>query len=94
MGRDWRDVSVFSVGFGNYVARKRVVAVLCSDSSAIKRAVQEARKDGTLVDATQGHKTKSVVFTDDGRLVLSGLGPETLAKRMETPVAEVPDADM
>ena len=87
-------MSVFSVGFGNYVARERVVAVLCSESSPIKRAVQEARKDGTLVDATQGRKTKSVVFMDDGRLVLSGLGPETLAKRMETPVAEVPDADM
>ena len=87
-------MSVFSVGFDNYVARERVIAVLCSDSSATKRAIQEARKDGTLIDATQGRKTKSVVFMDDGRLVLSGLGPETLAKRMETPVAEVADADV
>ena len=87
-------MSVFSVGFDNYVARGRVVAVISFDSSPIKRAVQEARKDGTLVDATQDHKTKSVVFMDDGRLVLSGLGPETLAKRMETPVAEATDADL
>ena len=87
-------MSVLSVGFDNYVARERVVAVVCFDSSPIKRAVQEARKDGTLVDATQDRKTKSVVFMDDGRLVLSGLGPETLAKRMETPVAEVADADL
>ena len=87
-------MSVFSVGFGNYVARGRVIAVVSADSSPTKRAVQEARKSGALIDATQGRKTKSVIFTDDGRLVISGLGPETLAKRMETAIAEENDADL
>jgi hypothetical protein len=31
---------------------------------------------------------------DDGRLVICGLGPETLAKRIETPVCEDQDADV
>lgn len=87
-------MSAFSVGFGNYVARSRVVAIVSVDSSPTKRAVQEARKEGDLIDATQGRKTKSVIFMDDGRLVTSGLSPETLAKRMETPIAEVSDADL
>jgi regulator of extracellular matrix RemA (YlzA/DUF370 family) len=56
--------------------------------------VQEARKQGNLIDATQGRKTKSVLFMDDGRLVISGLGPETLAKRVSTEVGEEPDADV
>jgi regulator of extracellular matrix RemA (YlzA/DUF370 family) len=87
-------VSVFSVGFGNYVSRERLIAIVSSDSSPIKRAVQEARKQGNLIDATQGRKTKSVLFMDDGRLVISGLGPETLAKRVSTEVGEEPDADV
>jgi len=80
-------LNVISVGFGNYVTCERIVAIISPDSSPIKRAVQEARKVGNLIDATQGRKTKSVVFTDDGRLVISGLGPETLAKRMNSEVA-------
>lgn len=87
-------VSVISVGFGNYVCRSRVVAILSSDSSPVKRAVQEARKRGSLIDATQGRKTKSVLFMDDGRILVSGLGPETLAKRMDGAVSEAPDADV
>lgn len=89
-----RGVSVISVGFGNYVSRGRIVAIVSSDSSPIKRAVQDARKEGSLIDATQGRKTKSVVFTDDGRVVVSGLGPETLAKRIDGALGEVADADL
>ena len=87
-------MGAFSVGFGNYVARGRVIAIVSVDSSPIRRAVQEARKSGELIDATQGRKTKSVIFTDDGRLVISGLGPETLAKRMDTPASEDVDGDL
>jgi regulator of extracellular matrix RemA (YlzA/DUF370 family) len=87
-------VSVISVGFGNYVARARVVAVISPDSSPIKRTIQEARKKGSLIDATQGRKTKSVVYMDDGRILLSGLGPETLAKRMDSRPGELADADL
>lgn len=74
--------------------RNRVIAITPVDSSPIKRMVQEARRDSKLIDATQGRKTKSVVFTDDGRLVISGLGPETLAKRVDAPIGEVSDADV
>lgn len=85
---------MFSVGFGNYVSRERVIAIVSADSSPIKRAVQEARKQGNLIDATQGRKTKSVLFMDNGRLVISGLGPDTLAKRASAEIGEEPDADV
>jgi len=87
-------VSVFSVGFGNYVSRERVIAIVSTDSSPIRRAVQEARREGDLIDATQGRKTKSVLFMDDGSVVISGLGPETLAKRVDLPVTEDSDAEL
>lgn len=87
-------MGVFSIGFGNYVSRERVIAIVSTDSSPIKRAIQEARKKGSLIDATQGRKTKSAIFMDDDRLVISGLGPETLAKRIENPSVEGLDADL
>ena len=87
-------MSVVGVGFGNFVTRERVIAIVSPDSSPAKRAVQEARKDGTLVDATQGRKTKSVLYMDNGRVVVSGLGPETLAKRLDAASAEVCDAGL
>lgn len=87
-------MSILSVGFGNYVTRERIIAIVSSESSPIKRAVQEARKKGSLIDATQGRKTKCVLFMDDNCLVISGLGPETLAKRFDLPSSEVSDAEL
>jgi len=87
-------VGVFSVGFGNYVSRERVVAIVGVDSSPIRRVIQESRKEGSLIDATQGRRTKCALFMDDGRVVVSGLGPETLAKRLDTPLVEESDAEL
>jgi len=87
-------VGVFSVGFGNYVSRERVVAIVGADSAPIRRAIQESRKEGTLIDATQGRRTRCAIFMDDGRIVVSGLGAETLAKRIESPPGEDSDADL
>lgn len=75
-------VSVISIGFGNYVVREKVTAIVSSESAPMRRAVQEARKQGTLIDATQGRRTKSVIFLDGGRIVLSGLSQDTLARRL------------
>lgn len=87
-------MGVISVGFGNYVAVERVVAIAPTESSPIRRAVQEARKNGSLIDATQGRRSKSVLFIDDGRVLISGLAPETLAKRMGGVPVEAADADL
>lgn len=87
-------MGVFSVGFGNYVSRERVVAIVGVDSSPIRRVIQESRKEGSLIDATQGRRTKCALFMDDGRVVVSGLGPETLAKRLDTPLVEESDAEL
>jgi len=85
------EVSVISIGFGNYVSSARLVAIVSADSAPIKRAIQEARKSGNLIDATQGRRTKSAVYMDDGRVVISALGPETLAKRADAGHGEVCD---
>ena len=73
---------VLNVGFYNFVASDKVLALVRSDSAPMRRLVQEARKSGTLIDATQGRKTKSVVFLQGGMTVASALSQETLARRL------------
>lgn len=73
---------VLNVGFYNFVVSDKILAMIRSDSAPMRRVVQEARKNGTLIDATQGRKTKSVVFLLGGMTVASALSQETLARRL------------
>lgn len=76
------------IGFGNYVASSRVVAVASPESAPIKRLVQDAKDAGVAVDVTCGKKTKSVLLTDSGHIVLSVLEPEEIKKRFAQKEAE------
>jgi len=74
---------LINVGFGNTVPACRVIAVVGNDSLPVKRSVGEAKEKQMLIDATQGRKTRAVVYVDSGHLVLSALQPETIAARFE-----------
>ena len=71
----------------------KVIALVSSDSAPMRRLVQEFRKTGRLIDATQGRKTKSVIFLEGGNLATSALSQETLAKRLVNHPATVLRAD-
>ncbi|MBI3805858.1 MAG: DUF370 domain-containing protein [Nitrospirae bacterium] len=70
-----------NIGFGNVVPASRIVAVVASSSSPMRRLKEEARKGGKLVDASQGRKTRTVIVTDSGHVILSAIQPETIAQR-------------
>ena len=72
---------LINIGFGNAVNTAKVVAVINPDAAPVKRLVSHAREEGRIIDATQGRKTKSVILTGSGHLVLSALTPETLTAR-------------
>ncbi|MCJ7834064.1 DUF370 domain-containing protein [Cuneatibacter sp. NSJ-177] len=74
---------LINIGYGNVMNVDKIVSVVSPDSAPIKRLVQAAKDAGTAVDATQGRKTKGVIVTDSGLLVLSALLPETIASRCE-----------
>ncbi len=71
-----------NVGFYNYVIASKVVALVSSDSAPMRRVIQEFRKSGRLIDATQGRKTKSIVFLESGQITTSALAQDILARRM------------
>jgi regulator of extracellular matrix RemA (YlzA/DUF370 family) len=73
-----------NIGFGNMVSAARVVAIIAPDSAPVKRMIQEARDSGQLVDGTAGRRTRAVIQTDSGHIVLSAVQPETIAGRLES----------
>ena len=76
--------AVLNVGFYNFVMTDKIVALVSSESAPMRRLVQAMRKSGNLIDATQGRRTKSVIFTTDSAIILSAISQETLAKRLNT----------
>ena len=74
---------LINIGYGNVMNVDKIVSVVGAALTPIKRLVQAAKDAGTAVDATQGRKTKGVIVTDSGLLVLSALLPETIASRCE-----------
>ena len=73
------------------ISAGRLVAIVSPDSAPNKRMVQEARDRGTLIDATYGRRTRSVLIMDNDHLVLSALQPDTVASRLES--REAPEAE-
>jgi len=70
-----------NIGFGNVVASAKVVAIVTPGSAPMKRMREEAKKDGKLVDATQGRRTRSIIITDSNHIILSALQAETITQR-------------
>lgn len=74
-------MKLVNIGFGNIVSANRIIAIVSPESAPIKRIIQEARKNGTLVDATYGRRTRAVIVTDSEYIILSAVQPETVAHR-------------
>lgn len=75
-------MALVSIGFGSFISAERLVGVLSPESAPIKRMIQDAKERGSLIDASYGRKTKSVLVTDGGYLILSALTAETVAERL------------
>jgi regulator of extracellular matrix RemA (YlzA/DUF370 family) len=77
------DYDMIPIGYGNFVARSRLIAVVTSDSAPSRRLIQDARERFALIDATGGKKTRSILVMDSDHVVLSSIDPESLPLRQE-----------
>ncbi len=82
---------LINIGFGNMVNTDKIISIISSDSAPAKRLIQKGKEQESLIDATQGRRTKSVIFTEQNKIILSALQPETLAGRFNGSTAEVCD---
>ena len=71
-----------NIGFGNFLDAERTVAVMTPDTAQIKRIIAKAREDGKFLDASHARRTRSVIVTDSGFIIMSGLTPATVADRI------------
>ncbi len=76
-------IELVHVGFDNFLAINRVIAIAGVNSEPIRRVMQEARNKGHLVDMTHGRKTKAVIVLDSGHIILAALASETIASRLQ-----------
>ena len=74
---------LINIGIENVVNSRKIVAVVSPDAAPVKRMIQSIKGTRSLIDATQGRKTKSIIFTMNDKLILSALQPETLAGRFD-----------
>ena len=74
-------MKLINIGFGSLLSAGRILAIVDPDSAPIKRLVQEARERGMLIDASYGHKTKTVILMDTDHVILSALTSEVLSQR-------------
>ena len=70
-----------NIGYGNMVMASKVVAVLSPESAPMRRLRDDAKERKTLLDATQGRKTRSIIITDSDHVILSAVQVETLTQR-------------
>ena len=86
-------MKLINIGFGNLVSASRLVAIVTPESAPIKRMIQDAKEQGTLIDATHGRKTRAVLITDSDHIILTYLQSETVAAKIEETDAEEADEE-
>ena len=77
------NIKLINIGFGNIVSANRIIVIVSPESAPIKRIIGEARDRGMLVDATYGRRTRAVIITDSGHVILSAVQPETVKHRLQ-----------
>lgn len=73
-------MTFIQIGFGNIISSDRLISVVGPESAPIRRLVQDARDRGSLIDASSGKKSKSVLIMDSDHVILSALSVEEIEK--------------
>lgn len=81
-------MKLVNIGFGNLINADRVIAILSPESAPVKKIVKESKAKSTLIDATHGRKTMSVIVTDSENIVLSYLDLKQLAAKFDVEVED------
>lgn len=82
-------MKLINIGFGNMVSADRIVSIVSPESAPIKRIIQDSRDRGNLIDATHGRRTRAVIITDCGHVILTYLQSETVANRLNEEALEM-----
>lgn len=73
---------MINVGYYNYIAQERVVSIMTPMSKPTRNLIREARKEGRVLDLTNGKRTRSVIIMDSNHIVLAASLPKTIVGRI------------
>ena len=76
-------IKLINIGFNNVVVAERIIAVVAPQSSPVKRLIQDAKKKSSLINATCGRLTRSVIITDSNHVILSAFEPKVITQRFK-----------
>ena len=74
---------LINIGYENFITSDLIAAILKPESSHVKKIRQDATEKGLLINATSGHKTRSVIVMTTGQVVLSSLQTTTFRARVK-----------
>lgn len=89
-----KGISILNIGYGNFICASEVVTIVAPNSVPIKRLIKEARQQKRLTDTTNGKRTRAVIITYHGEILLSALRPETISHRFENPISAEESVDV
>lgn len=75
-------MNLVNIGFGNLVNADRIISIVSPESAPVKRIIQQSKTANTLIDATHGRKTMSVIITDSDNVILSYLDLKQLSAKL------------
>ncbi|MGV8080957.1 MAG: extracellular matrix/biofilm biosynthesis regulator RemA family protein [Syntrophales bacterium] len=70
------------IGYEHFLQNYLAAVILKPDSSPVKKLRHRSKEHGVLLDATAGHKTRSVIVLTTRQVVLSGLQTTTVKERL------------
>lgn len=76
-------MQLLNIGFGNTVMVERIIAVINTGSSPARKLKESAKKEGKLVDVTEGRRTRSILVMDSNHVILSSVQPDTIGQRLQ-----------
>lgn len=72
---------LINVGYNNLVSAERIVAIVNPNSVPSKRLRDEAKRSGLLIDASAGHRARSMIVTSSNHVIVTAIEVKTLAQR-------------
>ncbi|MGG7142467.1 DUF370 domain-containing protein [Clostridium nigeriense] len=69
-----------NIGLENSVNVDKIIGIINADSNHARRLIKSAKEENSLIDATGGKKTNSIIIAE-GKIIISSNRADTLRKR-------------
>jgi extracellular matrix regulatory protein A len=77
-------MTFIDIGFSHFIEISKVISIHSPHSAPIRRFVSRLKKEGKFIDATNGRKTRSIIFVVKDECLLaiaSSVQPQTIVSR-------------